>query len=185
MDDRAIIDLYFARAERAIAETARRYGRYCTAIAYRILGSREDSEECVNDTYLRAWNAIPPHRPERLDTYLGTITRNLALNRYAERNAAKRGGQVELALDELRDCLADTATVEDVVDNRALADALNAFLASLPAETRRIFVARYWHLKPIKTIARELHLGESAVKMRLARSREQLRDYLTKEGITL
>lgn len=186
MDDRQIIALYWARAEQAIAETAKRYGRYCHAIAYNILRSREDSEECVNDTWLRAWDAMPPHRPERLDTFLGKITRNLALNHWEKASAAKRGGsQVSVALEELRDCLPAADSVETALDSMALAGALNLFLAALPAETRRIFVQRYWYMRPIKSIASELGAGESKVKMTLLRTRAELKQYLEKEGINL
>lgn len=186
MDDRQIINLFWARAEAAIAETARRYGRYCHTIAYNILHSREDSEECVNDTWLRAWDAMPPHRPERLDTFLGKITRNLALNRWAKAATGKRGGgQVAVALEELQDCLPAESGVEDIIDDMALTEVLNRFLASLPAETRRMFMQRYWYLRPIKAIAAELGASESKIKMALLRARGELKQMLEKEGISL
>ncbi len=184
MNDREIIDLYWARAEQAITETARRYGRYCHAIAYNILHSREDSEECVNDTWLRAWEAMPPHRPERLDTFLGKITRNLALNRWEKAAAAKRGSrQVAVAIEELHDCLPAADNIEHALDSMALTEALNRFLAAMPAETRRIFIQRYWYMRSIKSIAAELGAGESKVKMALLRARAELKQYLEKEGI--
>lgn len=186
MDDQQIIALYWARAEDAIAETAKRYGRYCYKIANNILHSREDTEECVNDTWLRAWDAMPPHRPERLDAFLGKITRNLALNRWEKAATTKRGGgQVGLALEELRDCLPSADSVESAIDTMALTEALNRFLAALPAETRRIFIQRYWYMRPIKVIAAELGVGESKVKMTLLRTRAELKQYLEQEEINI
>ena len=186
MDDQQIIRLFWARAEDAIAETAKRYGRYCHAIAYNILRSQEDSEECVNDAWLRAWESIPPHRPERLDAFLGKITRNLALNRWEKAAAGKRGGgQVEVALEELQDCLPTAENIEQTVDSMALTAALNRFLASLPSETRRIFMQRYWYLRSIKAIAAELGANESKVKMTLLRARGKLKQILEEEGINL
>lgn len=184
MKDNEIIALYWARSEQAIIETTRRYGCYCHAIAYGILHSREDSEECVNDTWLRAWEAMPPHRPERLDTYLGKITRNLALNRWEKTAAAKRGGrQVDVALHELQDCLPASDHIEAALDSMALTDALNRFLASLPIETRRIFVQRYWYMRSIRSIAAEHGTGESRIKMTLLRARAELKKQLEKEGV--
>lgn len=186
MDDRQIIALYWTRAEQAITETAKRYGRYCHAIAYNILHSRDDSEECVNDTWMRAWEAIPPHRPERLDTFLGKITRNLALNRWEKAGAEKRGGrQTALALEELRDCMPEHESVETALDSMALTDVLNRFLASLPRDSRRMFMQRYWYLRPIKAIAAEFNASESKVKMILLRARNELKQMLEKEGINL
>ena len=187
MNDREIIALYFARAEEAISETAKRYGRYCFAIARNILSNREDCEECVNDTYLSAWNAIPPHQPERLDTFLGKITRNLALKRWESAHAQKRGGgQIALALDELRDCLPDREnTLDDTMDEISLSSLLNTFLTSLPPTTRQIFLLRYWYLYSIKSIAKEMRAGESKIKMTLLRTRNELKIFLEKEGVIL
>lgn len=184
MDDNQIIDLYWARSETAIWETAKKYGNYCHHIAYNILYNREDSEECVNDTWLRTWEAIPPTRPERLSAFLGKITRNLALQRYEKYNAAKRAaGQVPLALHELEECIPARENVEHVVDDLALTEILNDFLAGLSAETRRIFVRRYWHLHSVKEIAEEYRISESKVKVTLFRTRRKLRLLLEKEGI--
>ena len=185
MSDKEIIALYFARAEKAISETAKRYGRYCFAIAQNILSNCEDSEECVNDTYFSAWEAIPPHCPERLDTFLGKITRNLALKRWEYAHAQRRGnGQISLALDELRDCLPDREhTLDSAMDEILLSSLLNKFLSSLPAYTRRIFLLRYWYLFSIKAIAKEMNAGESKIKMALLRTRNELKVFLEKEGI--
>lgn len=186
MEEKKIIELYFARSENAIRETEKKYGRFCYKIAYGILASHPDSEECVNDTYWKTWNAIPPKRPERLSAFLGKITRNLALKRYERNNAQKRGGgQVELALEELAECIPDHNTVEQQADERLLVDCLNSFLAQLPAESRKIFLQRYWAMRPVKEIAADYHMTESKVKMTLLRTRGKLRRFLEEEGITV
>lgn len=186
MEEKQIIDLYWARSETAISETAKKYGRFCHSIAFNILSNREDSEECVNDTYLHAWNAIPPRRPNRLSAFLGRITRNLALKKYESDTAAKRGGgQVPLALEELAECIPAPNSVEQQVDDRVLAEVLNRFLAGLSPETRRIFLRRYWKLDTVNQIAQELGIGESKVKMSLMRTRGKLRSFLEQEGIGL
>lgn len=186
MDDNQILDLYWARSESAISETSRKYGKYCHFVAYNILHNPEDSEECVNETWLKAWNSMPPHRPQRLSAFLGKITRNLSLNRYQRYNAEKRGrGRITLALEELQDCIPAAGCVEQVVDDLALADILNRFLASLGTETRKIFMRRYWYLCSVREIAASLHISESKVKMTLFRSRKELRTLLEKEGIVL
>ncbi len=186
MDDKQILDLYWARSESAISESMRKYGRYCHFIAYNILHNAEDSEECVSETWLKAWNSMPPHRPGRLSAFLGKITRHLSLNRYQHCNAEKRGsGQITLALDELQECVPAAGSVEQIVEEMTLTDILNRFLASLGAETRTIFMRRYWYLCSVREIADDLHIGESKVKMTLLRSRNQLKALLEKEGVGL
>jgi RNA polymerase sigma-70 factor (ECF subfamily) len=186
MDDQQIIDLYWARSENAISETAKKYGKYCHAIAYHILHNDEDSEECVNDTYLNAWEAMPPHRPHRLSAFLGKITRNLSLDRYKRLAAEKRGsGQVPLALNELLECVPTADSTEKVVDDLALTESLNRFLGTLSVDSRKIFLRRYWYLIPVKEIAADFSISESKVKMSLLRSRKELKQFLEKEGITL
>lgn len=186
MEDERIVELYWARSEKAISETADKYGRYCYSIAYNILHSREDSEECVNDTYLKAWNAMPEERPRRLAAFLGRITRNLSLNRLEKYEAKKRGaGQVPLALEELQECVPSADNTEQIVDDMALADLLNRFLASSGAEKRKIFMRRYWYLSSVAEIAKAYGISESKVKMSLLRSREELKRYLEKEGVAL
>lgn len=186
MDDLQIIDLYWARAEAAIAETEKKYGRYCHAIAYRILRNEEDSEESVSDTYLKAWNSMPPRRPPALKGFLGRITRNLSLDRYEQRTAGKRGyGEIPLALEELRECLPAVDTAERMVEDIVLAELFDRFLTALPTEGRRFFVLRYWHLYSVREIAGLCDCGESKVKMSLLRSRKRLRQLLEKEGIAL
>ena len=186
MEDNQIVDLYWARSENAISETADKYGRYCHYIAHNILHSDEDSEECVNDTYLNAWNAMPDQRPGRLAAFLGAITRNLALKRWERYNAEKRGsGQVMLALEELRECIPAADHEDQIVDDLVLADVFNRFLASLPQEKRRIFMRRYWYMSPVAEIAEDCSISESKVKMSLLRTRKQLKLFLEKEGIDL
>lgn len=185
MDDQQIIRLFWNRSESAIRETAAKYGSYCRTIAEHILCNREDSEECVSDTWLRAWNAIPPERPRKLSVYLGKITRNLALDRLKERSAEKRGGdQILLALEELDGFLIGTDDTEQVLDMLAATDAINHFLASLPKQSRTIFLRRYWYFYSVREIARDCGISASKVKMSLLRSRKKLKIAL-EEGIIL
>ncbi len=186
MDDTKIIDLYWTRSESAISETAKKYGSYCRSIAFRILRNDQDSEECVNDTWLGAWNAMPPKRPAVLSTFLGRITRNLSLNRWKRCCAEKRGsGEMAVALEELQECVPAPDGVEAALDDMALADALSRFLFSLPQESQKIFVQRYWYLCSIREIASNCGASTSKVKMSLLRSRQGLRKFLQKEGISL
>lgn len=183
MDDKELLDLYWARSERAVAETIARYGRRCHAAAYRILHSREDSEECANEAYLRAWESIPPRRPENFPAFLLKLTRNAALHRWERQNARKRGGgQVPLALEELREC---TGGGDRTAEDLAIREALDRFLAGLSRENRVIFLRRYWYFCSVKEIAAACGLSESGVKMSLLRSRRALRQLLEEEGITL
>ncbi len=186
MDDRTIIRLYWNRDEQAIPATAEKYGRYCGAIAKNIVGSMEDAEECVNDTYLQAWNSIPPHAPELLSAFLGKITRNLALNRYKHNTADKRGGGVVSAvLDELSELVSDAEDVGDALYEKELISAVNAFLGTLSQEKRRIFVSRYWYADSIADIASRFGKKEGAVSMTLNRLRRRLRDYLSERGFSV
>lgn len=180
MEDRQIVELFLARREDAIAAAQEKYGSYCLHIARGILPASEDAEECVNDTYLKAWHAIPPHEPENLATFLGKITRNLAFDRYAALTAEKRGGgELPLVLDELRLCLPQSG----MEDNLALTDALNRFLGELKPEKRKIFMLRYWNVLSVEDVAKRLHISQSKVKMTLLRVRKQLREFLEKEEL--
>ena len=184
MEDKQIVDLYFARNESAIRETEQKYGKYCYYIAYNILHDHADSEECVNDTYLNTWNAIPPSRPNKLSAFLARLTRNLALNRYERENAIKRGGcATVLALDELEECIASTEG--DPTDGVALREALNRFLRLQPAQSRIVFLQRYWYFRSIKEIAKDADMSVNAVKVMLHRVRERLKAFLEKEGIII
>lgn len=181
MDDQRIIELYWSRAETAVSETEKKYGSYCRSIAYNILRSQEDTEECVNEAYLNTWNAIPPGKPSSLRAFLGRITRNLALNRYDYNTAQKRAGSV--TIEEYYECL--PATNQDLADGIVLKQAVNGFLASLPKRTRIIFLRRYWYFCTVEEIAVGMGLSQSNVKIILYRARNQFRTYLEKEGICI
>ncbi len=184
MDDDGIIRLFWDRDERAIEVTAEKYGRYCGSIAGNILKSPEDREECLSDTYMRAWGSMPKDWPRALSAYLGRITRNLAFNRYKEARAQKRGGgEVSLVLEELSECV--SGTVEGECDRRELARAVNSFVQGLPEGKRRVFVRRYWYADPVKDIARDNNMRPDAVSKTLERIREKLREYLTERGFEL
>ncbi len=186
MEDSRIIDLYWARSEEALSETARKYGRYCHSIARNILNNDEDAEECVSDAYLRAWNAIPPARPARLQTWLGRIVRNLSLNKREKALAEKRGaGQLPLILDELAECIPDGPDGEALTESILIRDVLDRFLEALPPEARRIFVRRYWYLSSLREIAEEYGISEGSAAVSLLRTRMKLKSVLEKEGIHL
>jgi RNA polymerase sigma-70 factor (ECF subfamily) len=178
MDDNAIIDLFWRRSEDALTECQSRYGTYCRTIAKRILASEHDADECVNDTWLRAWNAIPPSRPNRLSAFLGKITRNLALDRYESAHAEKRGGGVvEIALEELGELTNITANEGEITS------VINAFLRNEKPEHANIFVKRYWHLREIRDIADEYNHSESKITSLLFRMRTRLKRRLENEGL--
>ena len=186
MDDKQIIELYNERSEDAIARTSEKYGSFCYYIAEHILHDREDSEECVNDTYLKVWETIPPQAPAKLSAYLGKITRNLALSRFRYNNRKKRGeGANAEVLEELAECIAASGNTEDAVEEKLLVDALNRFLRELPEERRKMFLQRYWYMNSIKEIAADLSVSESKVKMTLLRVRGELKQRLESEGIYL
>lgn len=184
MEDSAIVDLYWQRADAAIPETERKYGRYCHRIAYNITASNEDAEECVNDTWFSAWNAMPDKRPSFLSTFLGRITRNLALNCLEAQHSQKRGGgEPALALNELSDCIPANANPQRELEQKELETAIDAFVAALPETERRIFIARYWFLIPVREIASRLGCSQSKVKTSLYRTRGKLRIYLQEEEL--
>ena len=186
MNDVEIIELYFARDEQAIAGTQEKYGKYCYSIAWNILFDREDSEECVNDTWMRAWNAIPPQRPGKMQIFLGTITRNLALDRYKSKRTQKRGGgNMEVALDELGDCIPSSDTIEDLVAAAELEQILHRFLRSLPERECNVFLRRYWYVEEYREIADRYQMRLNTVKTLLFRVRGKLKAYLEQEGIVI
>ncbi len=183
MEDAAIVELYWQRSEEAMPETEYKYGKYCGAIAKNICHSIEDAEECVNDTWLRAWNRMPSERPSVLSTFLGAITRNLALDRWRIAHRQKRGGgETDLALEELGDCVSGES-MEDEIDRRELARVLNAFLRSLPEGDRTLFLRRYWAVETLETLAKQEGMSVSALHRRLGKLRKALADHLKKEGI--
>ena len=179
MEDAAIVQLYWDRDEQAIPVTAKKYGAYCHTVAANILQSPEDAEECVNDTWLGAWNAMPPHRPEKLSVFLGRITRNLALNRCRYNNAQKRSSNLREVLGELADC----ADPQHKLEQKELTAALNTFLQTLPEGKRGLFLQRYWYAQPIGEIARQRLMTQGAVTMQLKRLRAQLRSFLEERGM--
>lgn len=183
MEDKRIVALYWSRSEMAIAETDRKYGNYLSSISYNILASQEDARECVNDTYYDAWNAMPPHRPSVLPTFLGKITRRIAVDRWRRKNAEKRGGgEVVLALEELEECVSGTGGVEEEVERRELVRLFNKFLNTLPAAERRVFLCRYWYLDSVEAIARQFGFSRSKTASMLYRTRAKLRAVLEEEG---
>ena len=191
MEDNQIIDLYWERDERAIAESDAKYGRYCIQIALNILDNAQDAEECVNDTYLRAWNAIPPSRPTKLGAFLGKITRNLSLDRYKAKKTAKRGDSLFLvSLDELNECVPAGSTgygsgFDDETEARRIGECINQFLRKQSGEVRDVFICRYFYSDSIGEICRRFGISESKVKSMLLRPRVKLRRFLESEGIRL
>lgn len=184
MDDNLIIDLYWQRAQSAISETALKYGSYCFTIAANILRDDRDSEECVNDTYLKTWETIPPTRPTIFHAFLGRITRNISLNMFKAQSAMKRGGgNLPLIFEELGEFLPTGNYTEEQFNASETARLISRFLRGLDKESRVVFVLRYWYGDSIKTIAESLDLGESNVKMKLHRARGSLKACLEKEGI--
>ena len=183
MDDKSIVDLYFSRNQDAIAQTDKKYGRYCYSIAYNILTNKEDAEESVSDTYMIAWKAIPPRRPSVLSTFLGKITRHISIDRWRERSAYKRGGgEVTLALEELEDCVAGLQNVEMEYERKELIQAYVKFLDMLPVTERRVFLCRYWYVDSVEAIAEKFGFSQSKVKTMLYRTRVKLRKQLAEEG---
>ena len=181
MDDNEIVELYWSREEKAILETDKKYGKYCRYIANNILQNKEDTEECVNDTYFNTWNSIPPQRPNIFKTFLGKIARNVALNIYERKKAKKRNGVLEVALEELNECIVAGANVEQEIQYNELVQKLNNFIKNLPQDKRKIFLERYWYLDSIKEISSKNKMSESSVKITLFRIREKLNMYL-KDG---
>ena len=183
MEDREIVDLYWKRSDLAISETDQKYGRYCHTIAFNICGTKEDAEECVNDTWFRAWNRMPSERPTVLSAFLGCITRNLAINCIKAKNRIKRGGgEASLALEELSECISDGRSPEKVLEEKELEQLIGRFTAGLKKSDRMIFVLRYWYLAPAAEIAEKLQCGQAKVKSSLFRTRRKLREALQEEG---
>lgn len=186
MQDDQIVALYWQRDENAIRETEQKYGRYLSKIAYNILSDIEDSKECVNDTYLKAWDSIPPHKPGALAAYLGKITREHAIDIFRTRNRKKRqASEYALSLSELDECISDTVSTEQSADLHLLSEAMNSYLSSLSKEARITFVGRYYYMDSLKEIAAYCGMSESKVKSMLYRTRQGLKIYLKQEGFYL
>lgn len=183
MEDQQIVALYWDRDERAITETAKKYGSYCQSISLHILGDPQDAEECVNDTYQGAWNSIPPHRPENLSAYLGKLTRRISFKVWRSRDTQKRGGgETDLSLEELQECIPDGRSLDEKLAAKELVNTINAFLLGLPEDQRRVFIRRYWHALSIGEICEEFGFSKSKVESMLFRTRKKLLARLTKEG---
>ncbi len=183
MEDSQIVELYWQRSADAIPETAGKYGAYCFTIADNILHSAEDSEECVNDTWLHAWNAMPPQRPKVLRAFLARITRNLAFDRFRARSAEKRGGgEIDLVLDELGECLGGDGDVETACEAEELRRSIGRFVRSLPEREGNVLVRRYFFAEPAADIAKRYGLSENNVMVILSRTRKKLKAHLLKEG---
>ncbi len=183
MTDEEIIDLFFERSEQAISALAQSHGGPVRRVALNILGDPEDAEECVNDTWLAAWNSIPPARPSPLRTYVCKIARNLAAKRYHADRAQKRNSRYDVALDELAACLPDRDGVEDAIAARELAGIIDGFLDTLPREDKFLFMRRYWFADPLPEIAEAAGMSYSAAAVRLHRVRKKLKKILLKEGV--
>ena len=186
MDDKTIVGLYWKRDETAIRATEEKYGHYLAKMAWQILANREDGQECVNDTYLKAWNSMPTHRPEVLSTYLGKILRGCAIDLFRRRHRQKRrASEYALSLEELSECLSGGDTTQEAVDLRVLGEAIGAYLDTLSPTARGAFVERYYYMDPIREVAARWGLGVSQTKSMLHRIRLGLREHLRKEGFSV
>lgn len=183
MDDSQIVELYFARSEHALSATSEKYGAYLNRIAVNILHSAQDAQETVNDALHRAWNAIPPARPEKLRYFLGRITRNAAIDQLAHLRAQKRSSGTDMLLSELADCIPAGTDIEAQTLAQELSGQINNFLDSIPPESRRFFLARYFYALPIQQIADKTGASETKIKSSLFRTRKKLREFLKQEGI--
>lgn len=186
MEDEKIIELYWQRNEEALAQTSQKYGAFCYHIAHNILKDGEDSRECVNDTWFKAWMSIPPKRPAFFQAFLGKITRNLSLDRYRRSRAAKRGnGALELVYEELEECIGAYDGMEKQTESLVVTEALRHFLEELSHDARIIFIRRYWYADSIEEIAKRYGMSTAKVKSALMRSRNRLKEFLEKEGIVI
>lgn len=183
MDDKKIIELYFGRDESALTETRNKYGKLLYYIAIRILNDAGESEECVDDTYMKAWQTMPPERPRYLSAFLSKITRNLSINRYLKNKSKSKMLMTERFFDEISDCIPDTSM--PISEDIALRDAINSFLASLPDTQRKMFVKRYFYMMTVKEISSDMRTSASNVKVTLMRTREKFKAYLEKAGISV
>ena len=184
MEDEKIIELFWKRNQRAIEETDAKYGHYCHTVAFNILNDPLDTEECVNDTWMGAWNAMPDAWPNCLGAFLTRICRNIALNLLSSKKRLKRGkGEMTLALEELAECTPSNLDVAQIAEARELSEGLDRFLATLPNVERNVFMSRYWAMASVKEISEVLHWSESRTKSTLFRIREKLRKFLQEEGL--
>ncbi len=185
MEDSQIIELYWQRSENAIIETSNKYSRLLLSISLNILGNYSDAEECENDTYVAAWNTIPPTRPGIFSAFLSKIVRNISINRYEYNRAKKRNSEYDLILSELEECVASEMSVEDSYAAGEISAYIDEFLQTQKQETRVIFVRRYWYADPVKDIAQRMKISESKVKTVLFRTRNELQKYLAERGVVV
>lgn len=185
MDDKQIIDLFWARSENALSETRQKYNSYLKTIAMNILSSNEDCEECLSDTYLAAWNQIPPDRPTSLSAYLGRIVRCISIDYFRKSRAQKRYNGLTMLLSELEECMPEIPDRTAVLNDNAIGEALNRWLRTLDTEKRVLFVRRYWHGQQLNTLAKEFGISQSKLASMMLRLRNNLHDYLEKEDIYL
>lgn len=185
MEDQKIINLFFQKNEQAITETKLKYGNYCRKIAFQILQMMEDVEECEADTYMKTWNSIPPIKPNCLKIYVGTISRNLAIQKYRYYHAEKRNQHMECIVEEIENTVSTLETVETEIAKKELIAMINQFLAKQKAENRIIFVRRYWKMETIKEISTNMQISKSKVETSLSRTRKKLKVFLEQEGYTL
>ena len=183
MEDAGIIELFFERSEQGIRELDIKYGKACRKLSYNIVNDRQDAEECVNDAYLGAWNAIPPVKPDPLLTYICKIVRNISLNLYHRKEAAKRSSHYTIAMEEIEACIASTNAVEAEIEAVELAHIIERFLDTLTVENRVLFMRRYWFSDSCRDIAGFMGLTEKNVSVRLTRIREKLRQYLIEREV--
>lgn len=183
MNDDEIIEMYWDRNEQAIAVTSEKYGNYCYSVAYGILHNEEDSKESVNDTYMSAWNSIPPHRPITLKTFLGKITRRLSIDKWRKKKAEKRGGETAEVLEELSECISQSGNPTAETEKILLDKTINSFVRGLKDTEQKIFLCRYWYAEPVKEISKRFGFSESKVKVMLMRTRNKLRKKLEEEEL--
>lgn len=185
MEDSEIIELYFNRKEQAIQESEKKYGNYCRSIAYGILDNKEDTEESLNDTWLKAWNSIPPVKPLNLRVYLGTIVRNTSMNIYKKYHTKKRYNTMNMLLSEIEECISFESPIDKYFETRELSSAISRWLRSIEIEDRRIFLQRYWYAKSVKYLADCYGISANTMTQKLKRLREKLREYLESEEISI
>ena len=185
MEDEQIIELYFHRDEAALTETANKYGTFCLRIAMNVLSVKEDAEECVNDTYHKVWNCIPPTRPDSFKAFLGRIVRNFSISKYRALHAEKRYNGLDVMLSELGDCIPATGGVEQEMDAKELTEYINAWLESLAAEDRVLFVRRYWHGDEVRNLAKQCGVSAAKMSQKMLRLRRRLKAFLEEKGVVL
>jgi len=183
MDDKKIIEMFFERSEQGLQELDHKYGKICHNLSYNIVSDRQDAEECVNDAYLGAWNAIPPAQPNPLLTYICKIVRNISLKSYDKKKAAKRSSHYTIAMEEIEACIIGPNTVEAEIEARELARIIESFLDTLTVENRVIFMRRYWFSDSYKDIAEFVGLTEKSISVRLTRTRQKMKEYLRKREV--